>query len=188
MTLIGQVTYWNCFGIDRSAAVFYFAAPQPISRTLLGKNIACLFFLYMEAIVLTGLTFAVRVNFSLAQAIETFAVIGICATYVMALGNISSVHYPRALSPERVAQSGGGNRAQALVALFYPVVLLPVVLAYIARYAFDSEAAFVLVLSVAAGLAAIFYWLAMDSAVKAATSRRQSIIEELSRGDGPVGS
>jgi len=92
------------------------------------------------------------------------------------------------LSPERVSQSGGGNRAQALVALFYPVVLLPVVLAYIARYAFDSEAAFVLVLSIAAGLAAIFYWLAMDSAVKAATARRQSIIEELSRGDGPVGS
>jgi ABC-2 type transport system permease protein len=188
MTLIGQVTYWNCFGIDRSAAVFYFAAPQPISRTLLGKNIACLFFLYMEAIVLTALTFAVRVNFSLGQAVETFAVIGICAAYVMALGNLSSVHYPRALSPERVSQSGGGNRAQALVGLFYPVVLLPVVLAYIARYAFDSEAAFVMVLSIAAGLAAIFYWLAMDSAVKAATSRRQAIIEELSRGDGPVGS
>jgi ABC-2 type transport system permease protein len=50
MTLIGQVTYWNCFGIDRSAAIFYFAAPQPMSRTLLGKNIACLFFLYLEAV------------------------------------------------------------------------------------------------------------------------------------------
>src|ERR1035438_4512736 len=23
MTLIGQVTYWNCFGLDRSAALFY---------------------------------------------------------------------------------------------------------------------------------------------------------------------
>ena len=188
MTLIGQVTYWNAFGLDRSAAVFYFVAPQPISRTLMGKNIACLFFLYMEAIVLMALTFAVRVNFSLAQAVETFVVIGICATYVMALGNISSVHYPRALSPERVSQSGGGHRAQALVGLFYPVVLLPVVLAYIARYAFDSDAAFALVLSMAAGIAAVFYWLAMDSAVKAATARRQSIIEELSRGDGPVGS
>jgi hypothetical protein len=44
------VTYWNCFGIDRSAAIFYFAAPQPMSRTLLGKNIACLFFLYLEAV------------------------------------------------------------------------------------------------------------------------------------------
>ncbi len=188
MTLIGQVTYWNCFGLDRSAAIFYFVAPQPISRTLLGKNIACLFFLYLEAVVLMALTLAVRVNFSFGQVIETFVVIGVCATYLMALGNISSVNYPRALSPERVSQSGGGNRAQALVALFYPVVLLPVVLAYVARYAFDSDVAFALVLSVAAAIAVIFYWIAMESAVKAASVRRQSILEELSRGDGPVGS
>jgi ABC-2 type transport system permease protein len=188
MTLIGQVTYWNCFGIDRSAAIFYFAAPQPLSRTLLGKNLACLFFVYLEAFVLMALTLAVHVNFSWGQALETVIVIGICATYLMALGNISSVHYPRSLSPERVSQSGGGNRAQGLVMMLYPVVLLPVILAYIARYAFDSQAAFAVVLSIAAAIAAIFYWLAMESAVKAAFTRRQSIIEELSRGDGPVGS
>lgn len=188
MTLIGQVTYWNCFGVDRSAAVFYFAAPQPISRTLLGKNIACLFFVYLEAVVLTSLTLAVRVQFSLGQVFETFIVIGICATYLMALGNLSSVHYPRALSPERVSQGGGSNRAQGLVMMLYPVVLLPVILAYVARFAFESQAAFSLVLSIAAAIAAIFYWIAMDSAVKAAFARRQLILDELSRGDGPVGS
>jgi ABC-2 type transport system permease protein len=188
MTLIGQVTYWNCFGVDRSAALFYFAAPQPMSRTLLGKNIACLFFVYLEAVVLMVLTFLVRVNFTLGQAVETVVVIGVCATYLMALGNISSVNYPRALSAERVSQSGGGNRAQALVMLFYPVVLLPVILAYLARFAFDSQAAFVAVMSIAAAIAAVFYWLAMDSAVKAASARRQFILEELSRGEGPVSS
>jgi ABC-2 type transport system permease protein len=188
MTLIGQVTYWNCFGIDRSAAVFYFAAPQPISRTLLGKNIACLFFVYLEAVVLMSLTLAVRVNFSAGQAVETFVVIGICATYLMALGNISSVHYPRALSPERVSQSGGSHRAQALVMMLYPGVLLPVILAYVARYAFESQAVFVAVLSFAAVIAGIFYTIAMESAAKAAVARRQFILEELSRGDGPVAS
>ena len=188
MTLIGQVTYWNCFGIDRSAAIFYFAAPQPIARTLLGKNIACLFFVYLEAVVLMALTMVVRVNFGPAQVFETLVVIGICATYLMALGNISSVHYPRALSPERVSRGSGGQRAQALVMLFYPVVLLPVILAYVARYAFESQAAFSVVLALAAAIAVIFYWLAMESAVKAASARRQYILEELSRGDGPVGS
>jgi len=44
------------------------------------------------------------------------------------------------------------------------------------------------VLTVAAAIAGVFYWLAMESAVKAASTRRQSILEELSRGDGPVGS
>jgi len=188
MTLIGQVTYWNCFGIDRSAAVFYFAAPQPISRTLLGKNIACLFFVYLEAVVLMAVTFAVHVGLGLRQVLETLIVIGICATYLMGLGNISSVYYPRALSPERVSQAGGGNRAQALVMMLYPVVLLPVILAYVARYAFDSQAAFSMVLAMAAGIGATFYCIALESAVKAATTRRQNIIEELSKGDGPIGS
>jgi ABC-2 type transport system permease protein len=188
MTLIGQVTYWNCFGLDRSAALFYFAAPQPIGRTLLGKNIACLFFVYLEAIVLMSLTLLVRVNYSLGQAVETFVVLGVCAAYLMALGNISSVKYPRALSAERVSQGGGSNRAQALVMLLYPVVLLPVILAYIARFAFDSQTAFTLVMSFAAAIAAVFYWLAMDSAVKAASENRQTILQELSRGDGPVAS
>jgi ABC-2 type transport system permease protein len=72
--------------------------------------------------------------------------------------------------------------------LFYPVVLLPVILAYVARYAFESQAAFSVVLALAAAIAVIFYWLAMESAVKAASARRQYILEELSRGDGPVGS
>jgi ABC-2 type transport system permease protein len=187
MTLMGQVTYWNCFGLDRSAAIFYFAAPQPIARTLLGKNLACLFFIYLEALVLISIALVLPVRFGPAQVVETLVVIGICATYLMALGNISSVNYPRALSPERVSQSSGSNRAQALVMMLYPVVLLPVILAYIARYAFDSQMAFSLVLAAAAVLGAIFYWFAMESAVKAASLRRQYILEELSKGDGPIG-
>src|SRR4029077_11510985 len=32
LTLLGQVSYWNCFGFDRSATQIFFAAPQPLSR------------------------------------------------------------------------------------------------------------------------------------------------------------
>ena len=55
MTLIGNVTYWNCLGLDRCATIFYFAAPQPLSPNLLGKNLAYLFFIYLEAVILAGL-------------------------------------------------------------------------------------------------------------------------------------
>jgi len=189
MTLIGNVTYWNCFGLDRSAAVFYFAAPQPIARVLLGKNIAYLFFVYLEAAVLSGITLVLPVSFGLGQAFESFVVIGICAVYLMALGNITSVRYPRALSPERVSQGGGkGGGAQALLMILYPVVLSPVILAYIARYAFDSQAAFSVVLAMAAAIGVTFYWIAMQSATKTALTRRQDIVSELSIGDGPIGS
>ncbi|HUI55576.1 MAG TPA: hypothetical protein VLY04_11420 [Bryobacteraceae bacterium] len=188
MTLIGQVTYWNCFGMDRSAALFYFAAPQALGWTLLGKNIAYLFYIYLEAAILMAVTLAVRVNFGLGQALETLVVLGICAAYLMALGNISSVNYPRSLSPERISQGGGGNRAQALVMLLYPVALLPVILAYVARYAMGSQIAFASVLALAAAIGGMLYWIAMESAVKAASRRRQQILQELAKGDGPISS
>ena len=68
----------------------------------------------------------------------------------------------------------------------YPLALVPALLAYWARYAFRSQLAFYLLLSFAAGLGAIVYWIALDSAVKAAEQRREQIITVLSRNDGPV--
>ncbi|MBZ5726539.1 MAG: hypothetical protein LAP87_16255 [Acidobacteriia bacterium] len=186
LTLLGQVSYWNCFGFDRSAAIVWFAAPQPLSQVLLGKNIACLIFIYLDTLILIGVTFAVRVNIGLAQVAETLLVIGICSLYMLALGNISSVQYPRALSPERVSQGGASSRFQALVFVLYPLALLPVFLAYLARYAFASQAAFALILALAAIIGGMLYWIAMGSAVAAATRRRENILQELSRGDGPV--
>jgi len=53
---------------------------------------------------------------------------------------------------------------------------------------FDSQTAFSVVLAIAAGIGVTFYCIALESAVKTAATRRQNIIEELSRGDGPIGS
>ncbi|MBZ5623285.1 MAG: hypothetical protein LAQ69_31870 [Acidobacteriia bacterium] len=186
MTLLGQVSYWNCFGFDRSAAVFYFAAPQPLSQVLLGKNIASLFFIYLEVLILTGVTAALRVNSGWSIVTETLLVMGVCSVYMLALGNISSVQYPRALSPERVSQGGASGRFQGLIFILYPLALLPVVLAYLARYAFDSEAVFVVVMSVAAMMGAVLYRAAMQSSVSSGIARREQILRELSKGDGPV--
>ena len=44
------------------------------------------------------------------------------------------------------------------------------------------------VLAIAAAIGAALYWVAMDSAVLAAGRRREALIEELARGDGPVDS
>ena len=70
--------------------------------------------------------------------------------------------------------------------LTFPVALTPVVLAYLARYAFESEWAFFGVLSFGMMLAAIFYFYSMSSAVKAAEERKEQIITALSRGEGPI--
>ena len=186
LTLLGQVSFWNCFGFDRSAALIYFAAPQPLSQTFAGKNLAALIFIYMEVFILAGVTTLFGVSPGAAQLLETLIVIGICSLYMLALGNISSVQYPRGLNPERVSQGGAASRFQALIMLLYPLSLLPVLLAYVARYAFASVIAFYLVLAFAGAVGAALYWIALESSVTTATKHRERIIQELSANEGPV--
>jgi ABC-2 type transport system permease protein len=188
LTLLGQVSFWNCFGFDRSAALIFFAAPQPLNKVLAGKNLAALVFIYMEVFILAGVTTLFGVNFGIPQLLETLLVIGVCSLYMLALGNISSVQYPRGLNPERVSQGGASNRFQALIMLLYPLSLLPVLLAYAARYGFGSELAFYLVLGFAAAVGGAFYWIALESAVTSAYKHRERIIRDLSNNDGPVAS
>ena len=188
LTLLGQVSYWNCFGFDRSAAQIYYAAPPSIRTTLVGKNLASLIFVYLEAFILIGIVSFFPVSASARQIVETLIVIGVCSLYMLAMGNISSVQYPRGLNPERVSQGGASSRFQALVFLLYPLSLIPVFLAYLARLAFSSDIAFYAVLSFAAIVGGIVYWIGLDSAVATAIGRREQIIADLSTADGPVAS
>ncbi len=73
-----------------------------------------------------------------------------------------------------------------MMLLVYPVVAVPLVLAYGARYAFNSETAFFLVLAVSAGFGLIVYRIAMDSAMAMAVRKRESILSALTRGEGPI--
>jgi ABC-2 type transport system permease protein len=134
------------------------------------------------------MTMAFRVKFGAGQMLETLVVVAVCSLYMMAMGNICSVQYPRGLNPVRVSQGGASSRFQALIFLLYPVSLTPVTLAYLARYAFNSETVFGVVLGFAAAIGAVVYWIAMESAVKTAVARREQIIQDLSRGEGPVAS
>jgi len=186
LTLLGQVTYWNSFGFDRSAVQVYFSAPVAISRSLAGKNIAAGIFIFLELAMLAALSALLRMGISPAKIAEAFLVTAIAALYLLSLGNLSSVYYPRLMNPQRVSVGGAARRTQGLLLLLYPVALLPVLLAYLARYAFKSQFAFWAIVAVAAALGAAIYAMAMESAVQAARLRRETILAELSRGEGPV--
>lgn len=185
LTLLGQVSYWNCFGFDRSATAFYFAAPVEIGRVFAAKNIAALIYIYLEVVMVIGVTAALRLSAGWRTVVETLVVMGICASYLLALGNWGSVRYPRGLSGDRAAQ-GGGRGFQGFLFLIYPTALLPVGLAYLARYAFDSEAIFAMALAIAAIIGGVFYRIALETAVKTAVERREQMVQELSQGEGPV--
>ena len=127
-----------------------------------------------------------RIRLAPGAVPEAFVVTGIVAVYLLAIGNLSSVHFPRAMNPERVSQGGSASRLQALIFLFYPFALLPVFLAFWARQVFGSELIFSIILTFAALLGVVIYWIAMESAVRAVVQRREKILMELSGSEGPV--
>lgn len=187
LTLLGQVTYWNCFAFDRSAAAFWFIAPQPISTVLIAKNIASQLPVYLEIAILTAISLALRLVTGWGEVIEAFGVVATCSIYMLAMGNITSIEYPRGINPERVAHGGGGSgRFQSLILIFYPLALLPVALVFLARYAFDSEFVFRVALLIAAAVGAVIYKFTLGSAAAAADRRRELILQTLSAGEGPV--
>jgi len=70
--------------------------------------------------------------------------------------------------------------------VIYPVASIPAGLAYIARWATGSEAAFFGVLAFDALVAMIVYRIALQSAAEAAERLKESMIAALSAGEGPI--
>lgn len=187
LILLGQDSYSNAFGFDRSAAQLYFAAPVPFSKTLVAKNLAAAGFALLEVAAITTLLLLLGVHISPGKVIEALFASAVMGLYLFGIGNWSSVRFPSAANPEDVAKGGsGGRHLKALLFLFYPLALSPVFLAYWGREVFESQIVFNALLAFAGILGAVVYKFSMESAVNIAQLRREAIVAELSRGGGPV--
>jgi len=186
LLLLGEVSFWNVFGFDRGAALNYFVLPVKFSRVLIAKNITAAIFVCLEIAAIATVCFFLRMPVTLVKLAECYAVAGVMTLLLLGVGNLGSVYFPRPVNPGHSWRTASAGRFQAFLMLIYPVVSLPVVLAYLARYAFDTQWAFVGVLIVGAGIGAIVYSIALDSAVEAVERRREEVVTALSATEGPV--
>jgi hypothetical protein len=182
--MLGPISYWNAFGFDRSAVQGYFSWPIRFRDALVAKNIAVAFLLLPQIALIALVSLAVRLPVTPSECAEAVMVILIAALYWFSMGNILSVRMPRAMDPEKMNQMSG--KLQALSIWIAPFLLLPIVLAYWARAVFDNELVFAGLLLIAAVVGKIFYDIGLDSAVNTAKTRRESMLVELSRSDGPL--
>jgi ABC-2 type transport system permease protein len=184
LLMLGQISYWNAFGFDRSAVQAYFSWPIRFRDALLAKNAAVVLLLVPQIIFVAFVARAARLPSSAGKFLETIAVVLVASLYWFAVGNVCSVRLPRAMDPDKMNQMS--NKMQAFTIWSAPILLLPVGLAYWARVVFDSEIVFSGVLLIAAILGVTFYWVGIDSAASAANRGRESMLMELSRSEGPV--
>jgi len=184
LLMLGQITYWNSFGFDRSAVQGYFSWPIRFRDVLIAKNLTILLLLVPQILMVSVAATALKIPVTPLKVLETVIVMFITALYWLGMGNICSVRIPRALDPDKMNQMS--NKMQALTILAAPVLLLPLVLAYWSRWFFESDIVFAGLVLVAGIFGGIFYWVGLDSAVNAANNRREAMLLELSRSDGPL--
>ena len=184
LLMIGQMTYWNSFGFDRSAVMGYFCWPVRIRDVLIAKNLTVALGLLPQIAIVWAIAAALRLPASPGKFLEALVTMVAAALYWFGVGNIASVRAPRAMHPEKMRQMA--SAMQALTIWTAPLLLLPIVLAYFARVIFHSELIFAGVMLIALAIGGVFYYVCLDSAAAAAYARRDAMIAELSRSDGPV--
>jgi len=186
LMLMSEVCFWNAFGFDRSAAQFYFLAPVSFRRVMAGKNLTALFFLLFELAMVTAVCVLLRMPLGARRFAEAYSVVAVVMILLFSAGNLLSIRQARGVNPGNSFRTGAAGRLQAMLFAIYPVTFLPVGLAYLARYAFNSQAALFVVLGIDAIVGVIVYRVALDSAVRTAERTRESMIASLSAGDGPI--
>ncbi len=186
LLLLSETCFWNVFGFDRSAAQFYFLAPVSFTRVLIAKNLASTFFVVAEISAVTLVCAALGLPMSFVKLAEAFSVAAIMSLFLLSAGNLQSVRHARGVNPANAFRSSAAGRVQATLFLVYPLMFSPIALAYLARYAFDSEAALFLMLAADAVLGALIYRFALQAAVESAENRKEDMISALSAADGPI--
>lgn len=184
--MLGEVAIFNNLGFDRSAAQFYWAAPVQFRTAMLSKNLAASFFIFLELLIITIVCLLLRLPITPMKIAEAFTVTIVMALFFSGIGNIGSVYSPRAANPQNAWRQSSGGKIQLWLLVVYPCLAIPIFLAYLARYAFESEAAFFVVLGITAGIGWIFRGVATDTAIDIAMERREKILTVLSEGDGPI--
>lgn len=185
--MLGEVALFNSLGFDRMAAQFYWIAPVRFRIVLIAKNITACVFIFLELTIICAACLALRLPITGEKIAEAFAVTGVLVLFFTGLGNIGSVYYPKPSNPQNSWRSRSGGKFQVWMLLAYPVLGIPIGLAYLARYAFESELAFFAMIGFDAILAIAFYWVALETAERGALERKEQILTALGHGEGPIG-
>lgn len=185
LLLLGEVCFYNCFGFDRGATQFYFVVPISRAKVLVAKNIAAAFFVVAEVALVTFACWVLRMPLTSQKIGEAACVCIVLTLFLLGIGNLGSTRSPRASNP-----NDGWKRTSSKISLLafacYPLMMLPIGLAYLARWAFRADAAFYAAMVFAIFLAGSFYWVSLDTATETMDSQREEFLTLLTQTDSPA--
>ncbi len=186
LLLLSEVVFWNVFGFDRAAAQFYFSSPARLGTVLKAKNLTAGLVVLLEATLIAAVCVLLRMPASAGKILETYVVLLILCLYLTAAGNLSSIYWPRPADPDHSWGRTSRGRSHALMVLVFPVLGLPVVAAYVARRALQSQTVFLIGLAGAALIGLACHRLATRAATRLAERQRENLLGALTYSGGPL--
>ncbi|MBL8210114.1 MAG: hypothetical protein JNK87_05355 [Bryobacterales bacterium] len=184
--LLSEVTIWNVFGFDRTAAQMYWVAPVSAVQAVLAKNASAAIFVLLEVVIITTVCVVFRLPVTPRMVLDTVLVIAVLLLFLMGVGNWSSLRFARPVDPDQNWKRGATSRFQAMLLLLYPVVALPFVFAFFAKRAWEAEWPFYVVLAATAAVGGCLYWGTLEWVGREALARRERILGLLSGGGDPI--
>ncbi len=186
LMLLSEVLFYNSFGFDRSAAQLYFLVPVRPATVVMAKNIAAVFFVAAEVSLVTVACLVLKMPVTWTRVGEAACVSAVMMLFLLGIGNLGSTRSPRALNPSDGWKRAAASKFSFLAFLLYPLILSPVALAYLARYAFGTQQAFFVAMAGGIFIAACFYYVSLDSAVQTLDRDRERFLTLLTQTDTPA--
>lgn len=187
MLILGEVLLWNFFGFDRRAAQLYYITPVRFAQVVRAKNLVAAIFILIQSTVVICISLLLPVHFSTSTVLGGIFVSMVTAVFFITVGNYASVMSPRAADPNQTFRRASGGKTQLILLGSYVVLLIPIGLAYLARWATGEEWVFFAIVGFDLLAAAIFYHVSFDSVVSRGENNREKIIDALSKGGDPMG-
>jgi ABC-2 type transport system permease protein len=184
--LLSEVAFWNVFGFDRAAVQAYFVMPIDLRIVLAVKNLIAVSAVLLEVLLVSAVYRLLQFKIKFWQLSEAVLMTLLFSLFFLALGNLMSVYNPRPIDPSQSWRSRAQGKSAFAMLLSYPLILGPVALSFLGRYAFGGEVGFVAVTATLAVIGGIFYWVALDSSGQRAMRERERIVDSLSSKEGPI--
>jgi ABC-2 type transport system permease protein len=184
--LMSETSFWNIFGLDRKSVQTYLFIPVPLQHVFVAKNIAAFVIVCFQVVLIAIVCGIIGLPVTPGGIVEASLTAVVLAINMFAMGNQSSVHYPVGVNPD--ASWSTANRAKSRLALIllFPLISLPTTLAYLARFALDSDWGFYGGMLIAALIAVCFYLVSLHSSVEYASNHREKLADLLGTTDSSV--
>lgn len=187
LLLLSDALMLNVFGFDGAAAQIYFVTPVPFKTVLKAKNLVAIAFVGLQMVAVFTIAAVMRLGMSWLNVANAVAASAVVSIFFLSAGNLISISIPRKIDPKQTFRKQSGGKLQLWFLLCSIGMLVLMGFAFLARWAVQTNWAFLGVLLVEFFVGLIVYYVATESAVEKGMRERERLVETLSRGSAPIG-